>query len=79
MGDVFHCCEDRLKNILISDKKQNPKKIEKIIKAEVYHIVKNYFELTLDNFSVNIDVSNDQKYVVNINFECDSIKIVRTF
>jgi septum formation topological specificity factor MinE len=71
-------CEDRLKNILITDKKQNPQKIENIVKSEVYYIIKNYFELSIDDFNVNIDVDHNNKYVVNINFESNNIKIAHT-
>ena len=71
-------CEERLKTILISDKKQNPKKIVKIIKSEVFYILKNYFDLNIENFNVNIDVDDKKRYVVSINFESNNIKMANT-
>ena len=43
--------EERLKNVLCGDKKQNPEKMKKIVKAEVFQLLKNYFEIDGDGLS----------------------------
>ena len=70
--------EERLKNVLGSDKNQNPEKMKKIIKSEVFYILKDYFELDSDDLSVNIDMENN-KYSVKILFVSNTIKLANTF
>ena len=70
---------DRLKNILISDKKQNPQKMVKIIKSEVTYLLRNYFEICDEDVNVKIDVGSQNMYEVDINFVSSAIKIAKTF
>lgn len=70
--------EERLKRVLGVDKKQNPEKMVKIIKSEVFCLLKDYFEFDGDDIDVNIAVS-DNSYNVNISFVSKSIKLANTF
>lgn len=70
--------EERLKNVLCGDKKQNPEKMIKIVKAEVFQLLKNYFEIDGDGIDVKIKVENNQ-YDVNISFSSSCIRIANTF
>ena len=53
--------EERLKNILCGDKNQNPDKIVKIIKSEIFFILKDYFEIEIDDIKVNVLIENNKK------------------
>jgi septum formation topological specificity factor MinE len=70
--------EERLRNVLGGDKKQNPEKMVKIIKSEVFFLLKDYFEINRDDVDVGIFMENN-KYRVNINFSSNAIKIANTF
>ena len=41
--------ENRLKNMIALDKKEEPEKIIKVLKAEVVNLLKNYFEITSED------------------------------
>lgn len=71
--------ENRLKNIIISDKKENPSKIEKVLKSEIINVLKNYFEITSEDVNLNILINKDGLYDVQINFVSRAMKIVNVF
>ncbi|MBE5757539.1 MAG: hypothetical protein E7345_01230 [Clostridiales bacterium] len=71
--------EERLKNVLISDKKENPEKIKKIIKAEILYLMRNYFTIDSEDLNVDIIVSDSNKYKVDINFTSNTILSAKTF
>lgn len=71
--------ENRLKNIIISDKKENPSKIEKVLKSEIINVLKNYFEITSEDVNLNILINKDGLYDIQINFVSRSIKIANVF
>ena len=72
-------CEERLKNMLVIDKKENPQRIERLVKAEVYHILKNFFDIKSEDFDINIEVNADGQYVCNMSCVSSTIKIARCF
>ena len=72
-------CEDRLKNILVTDKKENPNRIERVVKTEIFNVVRNYFEINLDDLNLCIGVRDDGKYDITINIVSRSIKMANTF
>lgn len=71
--------ENRLKNIIISDKKENPSKIEKVLKSEIINVLKNYFEITSEDVNLNILINKDGLYDIQINFVSRAMKIVNVF
>ena len=71
--------ENRLKNIIISDKKENPSKIEKVLKSEIINVLKNYFEITYEDVNLNILINKDGLYDIQINFVSRAMKIVNVF
>ena len=71
--------ENRLKNIIISDKKENPSKIEKVLKSEIINVLKNYFEITSEDVNLNILINKDGLYDIQINFISRAMKIVNVF
>ncbi len=71
--------ENRLKNIIISDKKENPSKIEKVLKSEIINVLKNYFEISSEDVNLNILINKDGLYDIQINFVSRAIKIANVF
>lgn len=71
--------ETRLKNIISADKKENPIKIERLLKSEIYYILKNYFEINSEDMSLNLKINEDGKYQLQLNAISRSIKITQTF
>ncbi len=71
--------ETRLKKIISADKKENPIKIERLLKSEIYYILKNYFEINSEDMSLNIKINEDGKYQLQLNAISRSIKMSQTF
>ena len=42
-------CENRLKNMLIKDKQDNPQKVTGVLKSEILYVLKNYMEILYIN------------------------------
>ncbi len=72
-------CEERLKNMIVSDKKENPMRIVKIVKSEVLYVLKNYFEITASDIDVEIGVNEEGRYQININGVSRAIKVASCF
>lgn len=71
--------ENRLKKMIALDKKEEPEKIIKVLKAEVVNLLKNYFEITSEDVETSILVNSDGKYDLQINAISNKIKIANTF
>ena len=71
--------ENRLKNIIVADKKENPEKIERLLKSEIMNVLKNYFDITSENVSLSILINDDGKYDLQINAISSFLKIAHTF
>lgn len=71
--------ENRLKNIIVADKKENPDKIERLLKSEIMNVLKNYFEITSEDVSLSILINDDGKYDLQINAISGFLKIAHTF
>ena len=72
-------CEDRLKNMLVSDKRENPIRIERVLKSELINVMKNYFEISSEDLTLDILVRDDGKYDIQINVVSRAIKFANTF
>ena len=71
--------ENRLKNIIVADKKENPEKIERLLKSEIMNVLKNYFDITSEDVSLSILINDDGKYDLQINAISSFFKIAHTF
>lgn len=71
--------ENRLKNIIVADKKENPEKIERLLKSEIMNVLKNYFDITSEDVSLSILINDDGKYDLQINAISSFLKIAHTF
>jgi len=72
-------CENRLKNLLVSDKRENPIRIERVLKSELLNVLKNYFEVACEDLILDILVREDGKYDIQMNAVSRAIKIANTF
>lgn len=75
----FANLENRLKNIIVADKKENPEKIERLLKSEIMNVLKNYFDITSEDVSLSILINDDGKYDLQINAISSFLKIAHTF
>lgn len=66
MNNELVVCKERLKNVLKSDKRDNPNKILNVLKSDVLYILKNYMEINSDNLDVNISVTSSGAYNLTI-------------
>lgn len=67
--------EQRLKHVLIADKHFNPEQIKKVIKSDIFHVLKNYAELDSDKIYVDIQITSSGSYHFKIDAESDNLKI----
>lgn len=55
--------EARLKNILVSDKEENPLKIINVLKSDLINTLKNYMDVSYDDLDVNITINEYGQFV----------------
>ena len=72
-------CNDRLKNIIVSDRVEKPMRIERILKSEILCVMRNYFEITGDDIDLSILIREDGRYDIQINILSRKIKMVNSF
>ena len=58
-------CESRLKRVLVKDKGEQIKLIG-ILKSEIVNVLKNYLELSPNNFEINFILDEDGCYNLEI-------------
>ena len=58
---------DRLKAVLVQDKKDNPMKIVNVLKSEILCVLKDYMDLSAEEMVFDIGIDNDGKYVLTLN------------
>ena len=66
---------ERLQNVLISDKQFNSKKLENIVKSDIYNILSNYCHLEPNNLQVEIQLQKNGEYQFRIFAKSDRLKI----
>lgn len=71
-------CESRLKNIMLMDKQEVPQRIVRVVKVELLYVLRNYFDVSSENMSVDISLNATGQYVLSMIMESDSIKVVNT-
>ena len=72
-------CENRLKNMLVSDKRENPERIKRVLKSELLNVLKNYFEIACEDLILDIIIREDGKYDIQMNVISRAIKFANTF
>lgn len=66
----------RLKGMLTNDKKENPIKLENVIKSEILYVLKNYMDIKSEDVDFAINVDNDGKYEISLYLKIDRLKLV---
>lgn len=66
MQNELVLCNERLKNVLKSDKRDNPNKILNVLKSDILYVLKNYMEINSDNLDVSICVNSMGTYSLTI-------------
>ena len=66
----------RLKNSLISDKHFKPEKLEKILKSEIFEVLKNYAEIKPSEINFCITVDEGGEYIINLNATTRRLKVL---
>ena len=72
-------CEDRLKSMIISDKQENPEKINRLIKSELLYLLKNYFDICSEDMLVNITIGDNGRFLLDIKVEARDMIIPKMF
>ena len=72
-------CENRLKNIILADKQENPARIERVVRAELMQVLRNYFVVNADDIDFNISITNDGYYDICLIAKSRNIKFANSF
>jgi len=75
----LNICENRLKNIVVSDKRENPIRIERVLRAELMNVIRNYFEVSSDDLDLSILIREDGRYDLQLNVISRTIKFANSF
>ena len=65
--------------MIVLDKQETPQKMDKLIKAEILYLLKNFFDITAEDLVLNISVGEFGKYNIEIKGECRNMKIAHVF
>ena len=72
---VTDSAEQRLKNVLISDKQFCPDRVQKVLKSDAYNMLYNYCDLQPENLQVKLEVLKDGSYSFVIKAQANRLKI----
>lgn len=68
-------CEDRLKSMMLIDKSEAPQKINKVLKAEMIYLLKNYFDISAEDIEVDLGVAQSGEYILSITAKSRFLKV----
>lgn len=57
----------RLKNLISIDRAENPYKIEKLLKSEIVNVLRNYFEINIEDVNLSIIITKEGNYDIQFN------------
>ena len=66
---------NNLLKILISEKRFDPQKLNDILSADLYEIIKNYFDIEPLDVHTKVDLENDGYYVLRCKVRAKRVKI----
>ncbi|MBQ7351699.1 MAG: hypothetical protein IJW59_02385 [Clostridia bacterium] len=72
-------CKDRLSKMSIMDKKEVPQRVNKILKAELLYVLKNFFDISSEDICLEISVDKNRRYVLDVHMTSKNIKSIRSF
>lgn len=65
----------RLNSVIKRDKQANPQYISEVIKSDFFYLINNYFEIEFGDIDLNIDVDNNNNYVIRIDAKGNRLKL----
>jgi hypothetical protein len=65
--------------MIVMDKQETPQRINRLIKAEILYLLKNYFDISAEDLTLDISVNDFGKYMLEIRGECRNMKIAHVF
>ncbi len=74
MQNELAVCTERLRNVLINDKKDNPNKIINVLKSDILYVLKNYMEINSDDLELNINVTPTGTYKITVLADVNRLK-----
>ena len=63
----------------IMDKKEVPQRVNKILKAELLYVLKNFFDISSEDICLEISVDKNRRYVLDVHMTSKNIKSIRSF
>ena len=64
----------RMQNILKMDKKNLPLSLTKELKTEIFLLLKQYFDIDLNNIELSYFINNQNQYEVDLKFKTTRLK-----
>lgn len=65
----------RLRQVLINDKRMDPKRLEEVIKNDLFEVLYQYMDIKADNVITRVDVE-DGEYILRCKVNARRIKIM---
>ena len=70
--------KSRLNSVISKDKENNPKYLKQVIKSDFFYLISNYFEVDFEDIDVDIHISTDNQYLIELVCRGDRIKLMRS-
>lgn len=68
---------NRLDNVIKNDKKTNPQYMKDVIRSDIYYLLNNYFSIEYTDININIELTDNNLYSININAIGDRMKAMQ--
>lgn len=66
--------EDRLRKVLVSDKKNLPPQLKKIIESDIVEVLENYLSVEKGTFDFDVNINAEGKYELHFSLLATFIK-----
>ena len=67
--------DERLKNVLISDKHFDTKELINVLKTDLYELIFNYFDISPQDIDLNLTTDDIGSYILKFEVKSDRVKI----
>lgn len=67
--------DNRLKNVLALDKRENPNKITNVLKSELLNVLRNYMDIRSEDVEFNICVNPQGNYSIQLVADIKRLKV----
>ncbi len=75
MNNLAVIGDDRLKNVLALDKRENPNKISAVLKSELLNVLRNYMDIRPDDVDFAICVNAKGNYTLQLTADVKRLKV----